>query len=88
MQNIVVARLPGVVSRLGEMQTLLRAAKDTGSLSNEHMARLVFLDSSIRSTADGVKSDLAAAERGDADGSLKRNVAAAIATMIANLESF
>ena len=88
VQNIVVARLPGLVSQLGEMQTLLRAANDTGSLSNEHMARLVFLDSSIRSTADGVKSDLAAAERGDADGSLKRNVAAAIATMIASLESF
>jgi signal transduction histidine kinase len=88
VQNIVVARLPGLVSQLGEMQTLLREANDTGSLSNEHMARLVFLDSSIRSTADGVKSDLAAAERGDADGSLKRNVDAAIATMIASLESF
>ena len=88
VQNIVVARLPGLVSQLGEMQTLLRAAKDTGSLSNEHMAHLVFLDSSIRSTADGVKSDLAAAERGDADGSLKRNVDAAIVTMITSLESF
>ena len=70
------------------MQTLLRAAKATGSLSNEHMARLVFLDNSMRSTADGVKSDLAAAERGDADGSLKRNVDVAIATMIASVESY
>ena len=88
LQNIVVARLPGLVSQLGEMQTLLRAAKATGSLSNEHMARLVFLDSSIRSTADAVKSDLAAADRGDADGSLRRNVDAAIATMIASVESY
>ena len=70
------------------MQTLLRAAKAKGSLSNEHMARLVFLDSSMRSTADRVKSDLAAAERGDVDGSLKRNVDAAIATMIASVESY
>ena len=88
LQNIVVARLPGLVSQLGEMQTLLRAAKATGSLSNEHMARLVFLDSSIRSTADAVKSDLAAADRGNADGSLRRNVDAAIATMIASVESY
>jgi len=88
LQNIVVARLPGLVSQLGEMQTLLRAAKATGSLSNEHMARLVFLDSSIRSTADAVKSDFAAAGRGDVDGSLRRNVDAAIATMIASVESY
>ena len=88
LQSIVVDRLPGLVSQLGEMQTLLRTAKATGSLSNEHMARLVFLDSSIRSTADGVKSDLAAADRGDVDGSLRRNVDAAIATMIASVESY
>ena len=88
LQNIVVARLAGLVSQLGEMQTLLRAAKATGSLSNEHMARLVFLDSSIRSTADAVKSDFAAAGRGDVDGSLRRNVDAAIATMIASVESY
>jgi C4-dicarboxylate-specific signal transduction histidine kinase len=88
LQSIVVDRLPGLVSQLGEMQTLLRTAKATGSLSNEHMARLVFLDSSIRSTADRVKSDLAAADRGDVDGSLRRNVDAAIATMIASVESY
>ena len=88
VQNIVVDRLPGLVSQLGEMQTLLRAAKATGSLSSEQTARLVFLDNSIRSTADGVKSDLAAAYRGNADGSLRRNVDAAIATMIASVESY
>ena len=88
LQNIMVATFPGLVNQVGEMQTLLRAAKATGSLSNEHMARLVFLDSSMRSTAEGVKSDLAAAERGDADGSLKRNVDAAIATMITSVGSY
>ena len=88
LQSIVVDRLPGLISQLGEMQTLLRTAKATGSLSNEHMARLVFLDSSIRSTADRVKSDLAAADRGDVDGSLRRNVDAAIATMIASVDSY
>ena len=86
VQNIVIGRLPGLVSQLGEMQTLLRAAKTSGSLSSEQRARLLFLDSSIRSTADGVKSDLAAAYRGNADGSLRRNVDAAIAAMIASVE--
>ena len=89
VQNIVIGRLPGLVSQLGEMQTLLRAAKNFGSLSSEQRAaRLLFLDSLIRSTADGVKSDLAAAYRGNADGSLRRNVDAALAAMIASVEPF
>ena len=86
LQNIVIGRLPGLVSQLGEMQTLLRAANTSGSLSSEQGARLVFLDSLLRSTADGVKSDLAAAYRGNADGNLRRNVDAALAATIASLE--
>jgi signal transduction histidine kinase len=88
VQNIVVARLPGLASQLGEMQTLLRAAKNLGSLSTEQRARLLFLDSSIRSNSDGVKSDLVAAYRGNPDGSLRRNVDAALAVMIASVELF
>ena len=88
VQNIVVDKLPALVSELGETQTLLRAAKATGQLSSGHMARLVFLDSSIRSTADGVKNDLAAAYRGNADGSLRRDVDAPITTMIASVKSY
>jgi signal transduction histidine kinase len=86
LQNIVIGRLPGLVSQLGEMQTLLRAANTSGSLSSEQGARLVFLDSLLRSTADGVKSDLAAAYRGNADGNLRRNVDAALAATIASVE--
>jgi signal transduction histidine kinase len=88
VQNIVVVRLPGLVSQLGEMQTLLRAARASGSLPSEQSARLLFLDIWIRSTAEGVKSDLAAAYRGNADGSLRRNVDAAIAAMITSVESY
>ena len=88
VQKIVVVRLPSLVSQLGEMQTLFRAAETSGSLSSEQTARLLFLDNSMRSTADGVKSDLAAAYRGNADGSLRRNVDAAIAAMIAMVESY
>ena len=52
VQNIVIDRLPGLISQLGEMQTLLRATKASGSLSSEQRAaRLLFLDSLIRSTA-------------------------------------
>ena len=48
------------------------------------------LDTSIRirSTIDGVKSDLEAAYRGNADGSVRRNIDAAIMTMIARVESY
>ena len=88
VQDIVVDRLPALVSQLGETQTLLRAAEAAGSLSSEQRERLAFLNSSIRSTADGVKNDLTAAYRGNADGSLRRNVDTAITTMIANMQSY
>jgi len=81
MQNIVVERLPALVGQLGEMQTLLRTAIATGSLPREREARLVLLENSIESTADDVKSDIASAYRGNANGTLRRNVDAAIANM-------
>ena len=86
VQKIVVVRLPSLVSQLGEMRTLFWAAETSGSLSSEQTARLLFLDNSMRSTADGMKSDLASAYRGNADGSLRRNVDAAIAAMIPMVE--
>jgi signal transduction histidine kinase len=88
VQNILVERLPALVSQLGEMQTLIRKAIANGSLAGDHIARLNFLDSSIGSITDGVKSDLAAAYRGNPDGSLRRNVETAIETMIANIQSY
>ena len=90
VQNIVVERLPALVSQLGEMQTFLRAASSTEAVSSAQAARLALLDTSIRirSTIDGVKSDLEAAYRGNADGSVRRNIDAAIMTMIARVESY
>ena len=90
MQNIVVERLPALVSQLGEMQTFLRAASSTEAVSSAQATRLALLDTSIRirSTIDGVKSDLEAAYRGNADGSVRRNIDAAIMTMIASVESY
>ena len=52
------------------------------------MTRLVFLDSSIRSTVDAVKNDLTAAYRGNADGSLRQDVDVPITTMIASVKSY
>ena len=90
VQNIVVERLPALVSQLGEMQTFLRAASSTEAVSSAQATRLALLDTSIRirSTIDGVKSDLEAAYRGNADGSVRRNIDAAIMTMIASVESY
>ena len=88
MQNIVVERLPALVGQLGEMQTLLRTVIATGSLSREREARLVLLENSIASTVDDVKSDIASAYRGNANGSLRRNADAAIANMTASVKSY
>ncbi len=88
VQNILIERLPALVGQLGEMQALIRAAIAKGSLASEHIARLVFLDTSIRATTDGVKSDLAAAYRGNTDGDLKRNVDTAFETLIASTQDY
>jgi signal transduction histidine kinase len=70
------------------MQILLRAAKAGGLLSRQQLARLVYLDSSIRSTVEGIKNDLAAAYRGNADGSLRRDVHAPATIMIESVENY
>lgn len=88
VQNVVVKNLPVLVGHLGEMQTLLRADTVTQAASSERKARLALLEASVLSDANEVKSELEAAYRGNANGSLRRNVDAAVMDMIASAESY
>ncbi len=88
VQNVVVKNLPVLVGHLGEMQTLLRADTVTQAASSERKARLALLEASVLSDANEVKSELEAAYRGNANGSLRRNVDAAIMDMIASAKSY
>jgi signal transduction histidine kinase len=85
LQDIAVRKLPAIMGQLGETQTLLRTVAAAGALSSERKVRFLILDSLLRSTAIEVKDALAAAYRGTTDGTLKRNLDADIAAMVATV---
>ncbi|MGB8709924.1 MAG: ATP-binding protein [Methyloceanibacter sp.] len=82
VQNIVVKRVPALLSEMGELQSLLRAASLTDSpSSNDLRVRRLLLNGMIRSTIEEIERDSAAAYRGDANGQLKEAIAGAIGSM-------
>jgi hypothetical protein len=85
LQDIVVRKLPAIMGQLGEAQTLFRTVAAARALSSERKVRILMLDGLLRSTAGGAKDDLAAAYRGNTDGTLKGTVDADIAAMVASI---
>ena len=82
VQNIVVKRVPALLSEMGELQSLLRAASLTDSpSSNDLRVRRLLLNGMIRSTIEEIERDSASAYRGDANGQLKEAIAGAIGSM-------
>ena len=82
VQNIVVKRVPALLSEMGELQSLLRAASLTDSpSSNDLRVRRLLLNGMIRSTIEEIERDFAAAYRGDANGQLKEAIGGAIGSM-------
>ena len=88
LQNIVVVMLPTFLDQIGEMQALVRAAAAAGMTAGEDKVRLLVLDGLLRSTADGIRSNLEAAYRGRADGSLKQTLHRVYATMNERTDSY
>jgi signal transduction histidine kinase len=82
VQDIVVGKLPTFLGHLGEAQRLLREA--AAAPSADHNVRIVMLDGLLRSTADAIETNLAAAYRGNVDGKLKPAVEANFARMISS----
>ena len=88
VQDMVANRLPTYVAELCEMQMLLHIDARGGAFSGTHTARLLVLDGLLRSTADELNDDLAAAYRGNLDGSLKQAIDADVATMTSRVGSY
>ena len=84
VQDIVVGKLPTFLGHLGEAQRLLREAAAPAA---GHGARVVMLDSLLRSTTDAIETNLAAAYRGNIDGKLKPAVEENFARMISEANS-
>ena len=89
VQNIVVKRVPALLSEIGEFQSLLRTASLTGSPSSDDLrVRRLLLDGMIRSTIEEIERDSAVAYRGNANGQLKEAIAGTIGSMIPTANAY
>ena len=84
IQNIVVKRVPALLSQMGELQSLL-----TGSPSDDDsQVRPFLLDGMIRSSIEEIKRDAEAAYRRDTDAQLKQTIAPVISSMVSAVNSY
>ena len=89
VQNIVVKRVPALLSEIGELQSLLSAPSLTGSPSSDDLrVRRLLLDGMIRSTIEEIERDSAAACRGNANGQLKEAIAGPIGSMVSTANAY
>ena len=89
LQNLVVKRVPALLSEIAELHALMHGAVQRGSLSSEQLrSRHLLLDGMIRSTIEEIKRDSAAAYRGDADGRLKQASAGGIESMVSAVNHY
>ena len=89
VQNIVVKRVPALLSEMGELQSLLGSASLTGSpSSDDRRVRRLLLDGMIRSTIEEIERDSAAAYRGNANGQLNEAIAGPIGSMVATANAY
>ena len=84
VQDIVVKKVPALLSQVGELQSLL-----TGSPSGDDLhVRPLLLDGVMRSSIEEIERDAAAAYRRDTDAQLKQAIAAPISTMVSAVNSY
>jgi signal transduction histidine kinase len=88
LQNILVDQLPQLLGRLGELRMVTSDAAGVATPSNETNAHVLVLDGLIKSATGEIKGDLAAAYRGNADGSLKRSVDSTYAALLSSTDTF
>lgn len=74
VMDLLVLKLPGAINAAPMLVTQLRAARFTPELSNGELVALVANLGAFRATANAAADSLAAADAGNADGSVKRNL--------------
>ena len=85
VQNIAVAKMPALLSEIGEMQSELKMPASAQAAPETLAVRILVLDGMTRSTLDGIERDLQASYRGGSsawlwqvlDADLKAMVSAA-----------
>ncbi|HEY9011284.1 MAG TPA: methyl-accepting chemotaxis protein, partial [Devosia sp.] len=74
MMDLLVLKLPGAINAAPMLVTQLTAARHTPELTNDELVALVANLGAFRATANAAADSLAAADAGNADGSVKRNL--------------
>jgi signal transduction histidine kinase len=88
VQSIVVRLMPTFVGQLSQLQQSIEASIEPGSPASLREVRLPILASLLRSTAGEIENSIAAAHRGNRDGSLGRRVAGEIAAMLSSMNAY
>jgi signal transduction histidine kinase len=89
LQNIVVKRMPDLLSDIAELRSLAPASLPA-SLSDENLrtSRASLLDGEIRSTVGEIERNVAAASRRDSDERLRKTVGQSIGSMRSGIEAY
>jgi len=88
MQNIVVDQMPKLLGLVGELQLAARENVSAAISSNERKAHFLALNGLIGSSTGEIKDDLPAANRGNADGSLKQAVNSTYASLFSAIDAY
>jgi signal transduction histidine kinase len=88
LQDIVVTKLPAFLGQVAEIRALFHAASAAGADANERKVRFQVMDGLLRSLVDGTRRSLAAAYRGNSDGSLQQSIDGKFAAMISHTEAY
>jgi signal transduction histidine kinase len=88
VQDIVVAKMPTLLSQVGELQSQLHMPSPSHSMSESIAVRALVLDGMIRSSLDGIKRDLHASYRGGSGNYLKQALASNLETMVSVWDAY
>ena len=81
VQDIVVAKIPTLLSEIGELQAELEMPSSAQSTPETLAVRSLVLDGTIRSTLEGIERDLQASYRGGSGARLRQVLDADLAAM-------
>ena len=82
VQDIVVAKIPTLLSQIGELQSQLEMPSSAQSTPENLAVRALVLDGTIRSTLEGIERDLQASYRGGSGARLRQALDADLAAMV------
>ena len=88
VQDIVVAKMPTLLSQIGELHSQLETLSPGNSSAASLSVDALVLDGMIRSTLDGIESDLQASYRGGSGVQLRKALDGKVGTMVSTWKSY